>query len=242
MRVATTSQLLDLLDEIFANGTDWTSREGAGHWATVYGRADHPLNSDLPDASLVRWVERGLIPAGDGRTALDIGCGLGRNTRWLSQQRYRATGIDISPYAVAEARLRSAQSRAMFAECDVLREDIPGGPFDLVYDSGCFHHLPPHRRLSYLDALKACLAPGGLFAISTFAPGRMGTDANDLTLLRQGRLEGGIAYGPEDLEEMFAFLEPVENGPMPDAPEGGEPAFSVDFLNVALFRQPSGLF
>jgi hypothetical protein len=36
------------------------------------------------------------------------------------------------------------------------------GPYDLIYDSGCLHHLPPHRRISYLALLERALAPGGL--------------------------------------------------------------------------------
>jgi hypothetical protein len=28
---------------------------------------------------------------------------------------------------------------------------VQSGPAHLVYDSGCFHHLPPHRRKDYVD-------------------------------------------------------------------------------------------
>lgn len=238
MRVATLAQLLDTLDRLFDDGSDWTNRDSRDHWAHVLGRPDHPLNTDLPDASLVDWRQRGLLPAGKSKTALDVGCGLGRNARWLARQGYRTTGVDISPYAVAEARRRSPGLAATYHDRDVLREPIPGGPFDVVYDSGCFHHLTPHRRLSYLEALDVCLKPGGLFAICTFAAGKMGTDAADVALLRQGRLEGGIAYGTDDLRDIFAALELLDCGPMPAPRPGGEAVFSMDFLNVALFRRP----
>jgi SAM-dependent methyltransferase len=97
-------------------------------------------------------------------------------------------GIDIAGYAIEEANRRSSAHRVTYLELDFLREDVPAGPFDLVYDSGCFHHLAPHRRISYLQARDACLAPGGRFGISTFASGRMGSEADDLALLRAGRL------------------------------------------------------
>lgn len=236
--MATLDQLLNTLDRLFDDGSDLTRREPGDPWARIFGQPDHPLNTDLPDANLVTWSRRGLLPGGEGRAALDIGCGLGRNTRWLARQGYRATGIDLSPYAVSRARERSSNIGASFTECDVLREEIPGGPFDFVYDSGCFHHLPPHRRLSYLGALEACLKPGGLFGICTFAPGRMGTEADDLTLLRQGRLEGGIAYSPADLQAVFASLEPLDGGLMPSPDQETGAVFSMDFLNVALFRRP----
>ena len=60
------------------------------------------------------------------------------------------------------------------------------GPYDLIYDSGCFHHLAPHRRISYLDLLGRHLAPGGWFGLSCFAAGEdgMGTERPDAALYR----------------------------------------------------------
>lgn len=234
VRVTNLDQLLAILDELFYDGSDWTRRHPRDHWADIFSRPDHPLNSDLPDANLVDWNNRGLLPRGDGRSALDIGAGLGRNTRWLARQGYQATGIDLSPYAVREAWVRSVEPRASFLECDVLREDVPGGPFDVVYDSGCFHHLPPHRRLSYLGAVMSTLKPGGLFGICTFASGHMGTEATDLELFRQGRLEGGIAYSLEDLKVIFSAFQWLDGGALPSC----EAAFSMEFLHSALFRRP----
>ena len=117
----------------------------------------------------------------------------------------------------------------------MLRQDIPGGPFDFIYDSGCFHHLPPHRRLSYLRALDGCLKPGGFFGICTFAAGKMGSEADDLTLLRQGKLEGGIAYSADDLQEVFCEFELLSSGPLPDDETGT--VFTQVFLIAALFRR-----
>ena len=165
-----------------------------------------------------------------------LGCGLGRNTRWLAGQGYQATGIDLSPYATGQARQRSADTEATFIEGDIPREPIPGGPSDVVYDSGCFHHLPPHRRLSYLRTLDEVLKPGGLFGICTFAWGEMGSEEDDITLLRRGRLEGGIAYRLEDLRQVFSAFEFLEGGPL-DAEVSAE-VFQMPFLQAALFRRP----
>lgn len=237
VRITTLDQLLDTLDGLFRS-SDWTRRSEQDHWAELLSRPGHPLTSDLPDANLVDWRRRGLLPGGEGNTALDIGCGLGRNTRWLARQGYRASGLDLSPYAVEQARERSGDCGAAFVQGDVLRDPIPGGPFDVVYDSGCFHHLPPHRRLSYLKALGTVLKPGGLFGICTFAPGRMGTEADDLTLLRQGRLEGGIAYSLGELRAVFSGLDFLEGGPLHASEPAPEAVFSMDFLHAALFRRP----
>jgi 2-polyprenyl-3-methyl-5-hydroxy-6-metoxy-1,4-benzoquinol methylase len=86
MRVTTHDQLLELLDGLYA---DRTSRDAAGFWDALLLQEDHPLHSDLPDAALVTWKADGLLGDRPGRTALDVGCGLGRNSRWLADSGFR---------------------------------------------------------------------------------------------------------------------------------------------------------
>ncbi len=242
MRITTQSQLLELLDSLYADGTDRTSSAAAGFWDELLQQPDHPLNSDLPDGSLVAWQAAGLLtdqPSPTAQpTALDIGCGLGRNAHWLATQGFTVTGIDIAPYAIAEAGRRAGHTGPTWLLRDFVREPVDGAPFDLVYDSGCFHHLAPHRRISYLAALDQALAPGGRFGICTFAAGRMGSTASDAELLRQGHLDGGVGYTLDELRHIFADLELIDARPMPGQETLDQPAFTMDFLNVALFRRP----
>lgn len=237
MRVTTHDQLMELLDSLYADGADRTSSDAAGFWDALLQQPDHPLTSDLPDASLVAWQSAGLLADRPRRRALDVGCGLGRNSRWLAAAGFTVTGVDISPYAIEEAARRSQGHVVSYVQLDFVRESIPGGSFDLIYDSGCYHHLAPHRRISYMQALETVLAAGGRFGICTFAAGRMGTDADDRDLLREGRLHGGVGYAVDELQQMFAWLEPLDAGRMPSAETVGEPVFAHDFLNVALFRR-----
>jgi len=117
-----------------------------------------------------------------------------------------------------------------------------GGPYDLVYDSGCFHHLPPHRRISYLDLLDRVLVPGGHFALTCFAAGAMGSELSDAELYEparhgeRGQLHGGLAYTPESLRWIFGDLEEVELRRMYDEP-ADSPRFGEPFLWTALFRR-----
>jgi SAM-dependent methyltransferase len=237
VRVTTYAQLMELLDGLYAGGADRASSDAADFWDELLSRPDHPLHTDLPDAGLLAWQEAGLLGAGEGRRVLDVGCGLGRNSRWFARQGFEAIGIDISPYAVQEAMRRSSGVRATYRVVDFVRDQAFGGPFDVVYDSGCFHHIAPHRRISYMESLGEALAPAGLFGICTFAAGRMGTTASDAELLLQRGLEGGIAYSLEELAEMFGWLEPVDSRLMPSSHSHGDEAFSHDFLQVALFRR-----
>ena len=249
MRVTTYGQLMELLDSLYADGAERTSDAAAAFWDGLFQREGHPLTSELPDAALPAWQAEGLLPRGHGASALDVGCGLGRNSTWLAAQGFTVTGIDISPYAVETARSRTARSGDAasgasgsgpdYGLVDFVREPVAGGPFDFVYDSGCFHHLAPHRRISYMEALSTALASGGVYGICTFTAGEMGSTASDKDLLLQGHLEGGVGYTLDELAEMFAWLELVDARLMPPGHTHEEPTFSHDFLQVALFRRPS---
>jgi hypothetical protein len=102
--------------------------------------------------------------------------------------------------------------------------------------SCCFHHLPPHRRLSYLAFLDRALAPGGHFALTCFAAGAMGSELPDADFYRQSRLHGGLAYTPESLRWIFSDLTEVEVRRMRDEPPES-PCFGEPFLWSALFRR-----
>lgn len=125
--------------------------------------------------------------------ALDLGCGPGRNALQLAARGYEVDGVDLSPAAVAWAEER-ARDRSVEGEVPSVRfycgdvfalagAELPG-PYDLVYDSGCFHHLPPHRRISYLALLDQVLAPGGYFGLTCFAAGGVGSEVPDVELYR----------------------------------------------------------
>ncbi|KUJ65544.1 SAM-dependent methyltransferase [Streptomyces albus subsp. albus] len=120
------------------------------------------------------------------------------------------------------------------------RSALGAGPYDLIYDSGCFHHLPPHRRISYLALLERCLAPGGHFALTCFAAGEggMGSELPDAELYLTGGLHGGLAYTDDELRHVFSGLTEIELRRMNDeAPES--PVFGEPFLWTALFRAPA---
>lgn len=114
----------------------------------------------------------------------------------------------------------------------VLRDELPDGPFDLVYDSGCFHHLAPHRRITYLERVMPLVAEGGRFGIVTFAQEQQPTDTE---VLVAGDTAGGTSFLLEDLAEIFGRqLQFVEARPVV---VGREDVFGADFLNAALLSR-----
>jgi cyclopropane fatty-acyl-phospholipid synthase-like methyltransferase len=190
----------------------------------------HPLATPLPDEALADWHERELLGSLDGARVLDIGCGTGRNSRWLAQQGATVEGIDLAAPLLEHVRPTMPESVTLTA-VDVLRDPLPAGQFDLVYDSGCFHHIAPHRRITYLERVLPTVRAGGRFAIVTFAAERMETP-NDRQIVMSGDTHGGMAFSLDDLKEIFGGLHAIE---LRAVRSDREDAFGPDFLNAALF-------
>jgi SAM-dependent methyltransferase len=93
--------------------------------------------------------------------------------------------------------------------------------FDLVYDSGCFHHLPPHRRHQYVRLVAEALKPGGVFGLVCFTP-EGGNPWGDAEVYQRGSMGGGLGYTEERLRAIWSPVLRVDqlrpmHEPAPDA-------------------------
>ncbi|GEK01151.1 class I SAM-dependent methyltransferase [Streptomyces sp. 1-11] len=238
--IRTVEDVLKLLDDLFTPQADrWTSG-AAAWWDTFYADRSRPVPffEAKPDENLVSYLDRRLVRPG---RALDLGCGPGRNALYLDSLGFQVDAVDLSPAAVdwAEERAREAGAGVRFHRGDAfaLTGTELSGRYDLIYDSGCFHHLPPHRRISYLALLDQLLAPGGHFALTCFTDAENGgSDLPDAAFYRDARLHGGLAYTPQSLRRIFADLTEVEIRRMRDEPAESA-CFGEPFLVAALFRR-----
>ncbi|MCU7820734.1 class I SAM-dependent methyltransferase [Kitasatospora sp. DSM 101779] len=238
--VRTVDDVFELLDGLFASRDGrWATGDGAGYWDRFYADRSKPVPFFVakPDEGLAGHIDRGLIRPG---RALDLGCGPGRNALFLASRGFEVDAVDLSPTALAwagdRAREVGVEVRLLCGDAFRLAGTELTGPYDLVVDSGCFHHLPPHRRVSYLALLDRVLAPGGHLALTCFATGAMGSELSDADLYREGRLQGGLAYSAESLRGIFSDLTEVELRRMNDEPAGSA-LFGEAFLWTALFRR-----
>jgi 2-polyprenyl-3-methyl-5-hydroxy-6-metoxy-1,4-benzoquinol methylase len=231
-RIHSVDQLLDVLDGIVAASDrgDRSEASAAAYWTGLLTTPGHPLASTLPDEPLVDWQERGLLGNLAGARVLDIGCGGGRNSRWFAEQGATVEGIDLAAPLLEIVRPTMPSSVTLTA-VDVLRDPLPAGQFDVVYDSGCFHHIAPHRRITYLERVLAMVRPGGRFGIVTFAAEQMETPP-DQEIIFTGDTAGGMAFTRGDLEAIFDVLKPVE---LRAVSADRDDAFGAAFLNAALF-------
>lgn len=77
-----------------------------------------------------------------GKAALEIGCGIGRIARWMSQDFATYTGVDVSPEMVRKASgygIPNATFRAVSGGdlCEIASASV-----DFVFSFAVFQHVP----------------------------------------------------------------------------------------------------
>lgn len=106
-------------------------------WNESYASGQLPWDTRQPERLLVEFVTSGAVTPGP---ALEIGTGTGTNAIRMAERGFDLLGVDVAPLAVerAHAKMEGRALRCRFVVWDILAEP-PGGPFQLVFDRGCFH-------------------------------------------------------------------------------------------------------
>ncbi|HHL40523.1 MAG TPA: class I SAM-dependent methyltransferase [Deltaproteobacteria bacterium] len=106
----------------------------------------------------------------EGGDVLDLGAGPGTQAVALAKRGFRVTAADISAAAVRKAaELAGAEGvDVRFAVDDICGSSLCG-PFDMVFDRGCFHVIAPDDRPVYVRTVRRLLRPRGLLFLKTFS-------------------------------------------------------------------------
>ena len=194
-----------------------------------------PFFTASPCESLVEWVEDGSIPPG---RALDLGCGSGRNAIFLARRGFTVEAVDYSKTAMAWARDRIVEAGVdvSLSCCNVFELRPRVASHDLVYDSGCFHHIAPHRRDEYVDLVVDALKPGGWFGLTCFRP-EGGSGYTDDEVYERGSLGGGLGYTEERLREIWSRGLEIRLIRQMDKPSAESGLFGERFLWVLLAQK-----
>lgn len=229
--IRTQDDILNMLDALL--------REPTAFWDSFYEDRTKriPFFVDKPDENLVAYVERTQLPL---TRVLELGSGPGRNALYLAERGSQVDAIDLAQSSIdwANERANERQLDVRFRQGNLFELSIEDGAYDFVYDSGCFHHIAPHRRHDYIRVVTDALRPGGCFALTCFVEGGQygGSDMTDWDVYRQRSLQGGLGFTEDKLRSIFDTFDVLEIRLMQEAAPT-DPVFGLSGLWTALFQK-----
>ena len=163
-------------------------------------RADIPVFDRLQDE--VATATQGI----EARCMLELGTGTGETARRVLEVHPRAqlVGIDESEEMLAAAR-QGVQGELLVSR---LEDDLPEGPFDLVFSALAIHHLDGEGKRDLFRRVGDVIRPGGTFVIGdVIVPAQ--PEESDIPLTpdfdRPDRLDDQLAW----LEDAGFSAEPT---------------------------------
>jgi len=228
--ICDTEDLLAMLDSFLTNrGRSW--------WDAFYteATAPSPFPPDCPDETLVDDFQCGFLRPG---RVLELGCGNGRNALYMAGLGCTVDAIDFSAEAIAQAEQRKPErcANVNFIKDSIFSFVFPNEAYDVIYDSGCFHHVAPHRRPTYVERAHAALKPRGNLSVVYFGPDG-GSGLSDREVYERRTLGGGLGYADAQILKIFETrFDVLKIRPMQDMP-AESPLFGKSFLRSARMRK-----
>jgi ubiquinone/menaquinone biosynthesis C-methylase UbiE len=155
---------------------------------------DFAVHAKVFGGRLKGWLDRFIKELKPGSRILDLGCGSGRDAKYLIEHGFEVVGIDFS-----EELLKIARKNAPRAEFHVMDfEDLQfeNETFDAVTAGASIIHLPKENLKDVLRKIHKVLKPGGLF-FGTFRVG----EGERYSIERRGNA---------DLERFYSYFKPSE--------------------------------
>ncbi len=123
-------------------------------------------SSAFPAQGLIRIIRGNyplLPPIPHSGVAIDIGCGIGRNTIFLAESGYQSTGFEISESIVES--LNGAGTAAKFEVGYAHALPLPDGSVDLAIAWHSFYYMGLHDQplTAHFEEVARVLRPGGVF-------------------------------------------------------------------------------
>jgi SAM-dependent methyltransferase len=231
--IITSDDILTMLDDILEKRDyEW--------WDKFYFDREKsiPFFKNIPDECLISYCTSNILNKGK---ALDIGCGNGRNSVYLAKQGFDVVGIDISDEVIkwAQESLTDCTNKPVF-KCQSIFdfEDKPKS-FEFINDSGCFHHIKPHRRYQYLESVTKYLKDDGYYSMTCFNLDG-GANISDYDVYRDYSMHGGLGFSEYKLKKILeTHFNIVEFRKMQES--NNPDVFGKDFLWVALMTKKKSI-
>ena len=151
----------------------------------------HHQTVSIDPASFLSPLIRCLSPSS---AILDVGCGSGRDMRWLKDRGFQPTGFELSQGLATLAR-RHSGCRVMEGGFQVY--DFSGMDMDALLLVGALVHVPHNQFSGTLSNIVRALKPGGYMLITM-------KEGEDATQAAEGRIFH--LWRDEELRVVFGNL------------------------------------
>jgi cyclopropane-fatty-acyl-phospholipid synthase len=149
----------DIGNRLFSVMLDKRMNYSCGYWADA-----HTLE-EAQKAKLDLVCRKLMLEP--GMTVLDIGCGWGGFARWAAEKYgVRVCGITVSRKQVAFA---SEYCKGLDVDIELRDYRDMQAAFDRIVSIGMFEHVGVRNYRNYMDVVRRCLKPDGLFLLHTIA-------------------------------------------------------------------------
>lgn len=140
-----------------------------------------------PRASLARALDAS-VGRGDGRTAIDLGCGEGVEVAALLDHGWTVHAVDGEPAALRRLaeRIEPAHGDRLHIDLRAYAEIATLPPADLIHSSYALPYSAPEHFDAVWAAVRAALRPGGVLACQLFGPHDDSAGEPDMTFHTAG--------------------------------------------------------
>lgn len=121
-------------------------------WNQAYEKKETPWRRQ--DFDMGKWIEVAGIKSGN---AIDLGCGTGEASRWLSKHGFNVEGIDFSDKAIEEAVEQGGDAKFSVYDLENLdKYNFAHEKYDLILDNKVLAFIKDKEK--YLNTIKRILS------------------------------------------------------------------------------------
>lgn len=173
-----------LLAEEFDDGVE-QREQYESYWSDYYEITRY---YNVPQPTLQKAVE--LFEGRGGLSAIDLGCGVGRDTAYLTEKGWRVIAIDAE--RVAANYVFQMVPEEQWPQVTFIASQFENyafdTPVDLINASFSFPYCLPWEIHRVVDCMKACLKSGGRFSGQFFGKQDSWTDIEIMSFFERDEL------------------------------------------------------
>lgn len=166
-----------------------------------------------------RFLAQRAALLADGRTALSVADGEGRNSVWLAEQGLDVSAVEISAIGIEKARRLAAgrQVDVRFIQADMLAADWPPFALHNTFDwviAIFIQFVGPAERAQQFAVLKALARPGGRILLHGYTPGQIEYGTGGPSAVENLYTEAMLraAFADWEIEELVAYEDDISEG------------------------------